>query len=79
MTLLNLLRYISIRRIRLQKVHTVMTVAGICLGVAAIVSIGIVNKSVLRSFEDSIDRAAGRTALQVTGDKLACQLAGLLA
>jgi putative ABC transport system permease protein len=44
-----------------------MTVAGICLGVAAIVSIGIVNKSVLRSFEDSINRVTGRAALQVTG------------
>ncbi|HSQ77552.1 MAG TPA: FtsX-like permease family protein [Nitrospirota bacterium] len=63
----NLLRHISIKRIRLQKVHALMTVAGICLGVAAIVSIGIVNKSVLRSFEDSINRVTGRAALQVTG------------
>ncbi len=67
MNLPNLIRHISIRRIRLQKVHTLMTVAGICLGVAAIVSIGIVNKSVLRSFEDSINRVTGRAALQVTG------------
>ena len=67
MNLLNLLKHISIRRIRLQKVHTLMTVAGISLGVAAIVSIGIVNKSVMRSFEDSINRVTGRAALQVTG------------
>ncbi len=67
MNLLNLLKHISIKRIRLQKVHTLMTVAGICLGVAAIVSIGIVNKSVTRSFEDSINRATGRAALQVAG------------
>ena len=67
MNLINLLKYISLRRIRLQKVHTVMTVAGISLGVAAIVSIGIVNKSVMRSFEDSINRVTGRAALQVTG------------
>ncbi len=63
----NLIRHISARRIGLQKVHTLMTVAGICLGVAAIVSIGIVNKSVSRSFEDSINRVTGRAALQVTG------------
>jgi putative ABC transport system permease protein len=44
-----------------------MTVVGICLGVAAIVSIGIVNKSIMRSFEDSINRVTGRAALQVTG------------
>ncbi len=67
MNLANLLRHISLRRIALQKVHTLMTVAGICLGVAAIISIGIVNKSVLRSFEDSINRVTGRAALQVTG------------
>jgi putative ABC transport system permease protein len=67
MNLLNLLKHISIRRIRLQKVHSVMTVAGICLGVAAIISIGIVNKSVLRSFEDTINRVTGRAVLQVTG------------
>jgi putative ABC transport system permease protein len=67
MTLPNLLRHISIRRIRLQKAHALMTVAGICLGVAAIVSIGIVNRSVLRSFEDTINRVTGRAALQVTG------------
>jgi len=68
MNLANLLRFISLRRIRLQKVHALMTVASICLGVAAIVSIGIVNKSVLRSFEESINRVTGRAALQVTGD-----------
>jgi putative ABC transport system permease protein len=68
MNLLNLLKHISLRRIRLQKVHLLMTIAGICLGVAAIVSIGIVNKSVMRSFEDSINRVTGRAALQVTGD-----------
>ncbi len=63
----NLLRHISLKRIRLQKIHTLVTVMGICLGVAAIVSIGIVNKSVMHSFEDSINRVTGRAALQVTG------------
>ncbi len=67
MNLLNLLKHISVKRLRLQKVHTLMTVAGISLGVAAIVSIGIVNKSVMRSFEDSISRVTGRAALEVTG------------
>ncbi len=63
----NLIRHISVRRILLQKVHAIMTIAGICLGVAAIVSIGIVNKSVMQSFEDLINRVTGRAALQVTG------------
>ncbi len=67
MNILNLLRHISLRHLRLQKVNALMTTSGICLGVAAIVSIGIVNKSVLRSFEDTINRVTGRAALQVTG------------
>ncbi len=67
MNFFNLFKHISLKRVRLQKVHTLMTVAGICLGVAAIVSIGIVNKSVLHSFEDSINHVTGRAMLQVTG------------
>lgn len=67
MNLANLFLHISAKRVRLQVVHTVMTVVGICLGVAAIVSIGIVNKSVIHSFEDSINRVTGRAALQITG------------
>ena len=67
MNLTNLLRHISLRHVKYQKAQTIMAIAGICLGVAAIVSIGIVNKSVLRSFEDSFNHATGRAALQVTG------------
>ena len=63
MNVKNLFQFISLRRLKLQKVQTIMTVAGICLGVASIISIGIVNKSVMRSFEDSINRVTGRAAL----------------
>ena len=69
MNLANLLRHISARHIKFQKAQTFLALAGICLGVAAIVSIGIVNKSVLRSFEDSISVATGRAALQITGSQ----------
>ncbi len=67
MNILNLLRHISLRHVRFQKARTMLSLAGICLGVASIVSIGIVNKSVIRSFEDSLIQATGRAALQVTG------------
>jgi len=67
MSLLNLFRHISSRHVRFQKAQTAMSVAGICLGVAAIVSIGIVNKSILRSFEESFVNSTGRAALQITG------------
>jgi putative ABC transport system permease protein len=67
MNLANLLRHISLKHLKHQRAQTIMAVAGIALGVAAIVSIGIVNKSVLRSFEDSFIHATGRASLQVTG------------
>lgn len=67
MNLANLLRHISLKHLKHQKAQTIMAIAGIGLGVAAIVSIGIVNKSVLRSFEDSFIHATGRAGLQVTG------------
>lgn len=67
MTLANLLRHLSLQHVRLRKAQAVISLAGISLGVAAIVSVGVVNKSVLRSFEDSFINATGRAALQVTG------------
>ncbi len=67
MSLLNLLRHISLKRLRLHKAHTIMSICGIALGVSAIVSIGIVSTSVVRSFEESIISIAGKSNLQITG------------
>lgn len=67
MNLRNLIRHISLKHLLLRKMQTLMAVAGICLGVAAIVSIGVVNRSVLFSFEDSFTRVTGKAKLQVTG------------
>jgi putative ABC transport system permease protein len=67
MNFFTLLRRISLRHVRLQKARTIIAVFGIALGVASMVSIDIVNTSVLRSFEESINRVAGRATLQVTG------------
>lgn len=67
MTLANLLRRISLKHIRLQKTRTIMVLFGIALGVASMTSIDIVNTSVLRSFEDSINQITGRAVLQITG------------
>ncbi len=63
----NLLRRISVKHIRLQKTRTIMALFGIALGVASMTSIDIVNSSVIRSLEDSINRITGRAVLQVTG------------
>ncbi len=67
MNLINLLRHISLGHVRLQKLRLFIAAAGICLGVATMVSIDLVSGSVLHSFQSSIDRIAGRAALQVTG------------
>ena len=67
MTLLSLLRHISFKHIRHQKVRTIMALFGIALGVASMTSIDIVNSSVIRSLEDSINRITGRAVLQITG------------
>lgn len=66
--LANLLRYVSLKYVRLQKTHLIIAISGICLGVAAMISIDIVNRSVLNSFEKSIGQVAGRASLQITAD-----------
>ncbi len=67
MTLANLLRYISLKHIRFQKMQTLLSVLGICIGVSAIVSMGIVNENVLASFQNTINYSMGRASLQISG------------
>ncbi len=67
MTLTNLLRHISLKHIRFQKMQTLLSVLGICIGVSAIVSIGIVNENILASFENTINYSMGRASLQISG------------
>ncbi len=66
MTLWNLLVHISIKHFQLRKTQIFMAVAGICLGVAAIVSIGVVNRSILFSLQDSFNQITGRAKIQIT-------------
>ena len=67
MALINLLRFISLKHIRFQKMQTILSVLGICIGVSAIVSMGIVNENILASFENTINYSMGRASLQVSG------------
>ncbi len=67
MTIINLLRHVSLKRLILHKTHTIISLCGIALGVSAIVSIGIVSRGVVHSFENAITSIAGRASLQVTG------------
>ncbi|MBI4649865.1 ABC transporter permease [Candidatus Desantisbacteria bacterium] len=67
MSILNFFRYISLRHIRFQKTQSIVVLLSICLGIATIVSITIVNRSVLYSYEDTFNKMLGRSSLQISG------------
>ncbi len=66
MNFINLLRHVSLKHLRFQKAQLTMAILGICLGVASIISIDIVSRSVIGSFEVSLNHLTGRTALQIS-------------
>jgi putative ABC transport system permease protein len=61
-----LLRLISWQYIRRHALRTVLTLAGIVLGVAVFVSMHAANRSILDSFQRTVDQIAGATQLQIT-------------
>src|SRR5438132_2680262 len=61
-----LLRLISWPYFRKHVLRTMLTVAGIVLGVAVVVGMHTANQSVLFAFSRTVDRIAGKTELQVT-------------
>jgi putative ABC transport system permease protein len=61
-----LLRLISWPYFRKHILRTLLTVAGIVLGVAVFVGMHTANQSVLFAFSTTVDRIAGKTELQVT-------------
>src|SRR6185295_18253435 len=61
-----LLRLISWPYFRKHVLRTLLTVAGIVLGVAVFVGMHTANQSVLFAFSTTVDRIAGKTELQVT-------------
>src|SRR4051812_11116667 len=61
-----LLRLISWPYFRKHVLRTLLTVAGIVLGVAVFVGMHTANQSVLFAFSSTVDRIAGKTELQVT-------------
>ncbi len=60
-----LLRLISWPYLRKHLLRSVLTVAGIALGVALLVGMHTANDSVLKAFGDTVDRIAGKAQLQV--------------
>src|ERR671934_3023289 len=61
-----LLRLISWPYVRKHVLRTLLTTAGIVLGVAVFVGMPAANQSVLYAFSRTVDRIAGKTELQVT-------------
>lgn len=61
-----LLRLISWPYFRRHVLRTILTTAGIVLGVAVFVGMHTANQSVLYAFTSTVDRIAGKTELQVT-------------
>ncbi len=61
-----LLRLISWPYFRTHVLRTLLTTAGIVLGVAVFVGMHAANESVMFAFSNTVDRIAGKTELQVT-------------
>jgi putative ABC transport system permease protein len=63
---MRLLKLISWQYVRKHMLRTLLTMAGIVLGVAVFVGMHTANQSVLSAFNKTVDRIAGATQLQVT-------------
>ncbi|HEX3107697.1 MAG TPA: ABC transporter permease, partial [Thermoanaerobaculia bacterium] len=61
-------RALVLRPIVREKTRTLLTVAGIAVGVAVIVAIQLANQSALRAFRESVDAVAGRANYQIVPD-----------
>ena len=63
--MLRLLRLVSWRHVKRHRLRTLLTFLGVVLGVAVIVAIALVNRTLTGSFQRTIDLIAGKAVLQV--------------
>src|SRR5258708_15374648 len=61
-----LLRLISWPYLRKHLLRTMLTTAGIVLGVGVLVGMRMANESVMGAFQSTVDKIAGKTQLQIT-------------
>src|SRR3989304_6433264 len=66
MTLLYLLKNITLRHLRHHKGRTILTIIGIALGVAVFISVQTAIHTAIESFNASVDHVSGKANLQVT-------------
>ena len=65
-SVLRLLRTVSWRHVRRHRVRTLLTLCGIAMGVAVIIAVALVNRSLTSSFQSTIDQIAGKAVLQAS-------------
>ena len=66
MVLLHLLKNITLRHLRLNKMRTSLSIIGIALGVSVFVSVQIAIQTAIESFNATVDHVSGKANLQVT-------------
>src|SRR5919106_2306582 len=64
--MIRLLRTLSWRHVKRHRLRTSLTFLGITLGVAVIIAIAVVNRSLTSSFQSTIEQIAGKAVLQVS-------------
>lgn len=64
--MISLLRFLSWRHLGRHRLRTFLNFLGILLGVAVIVAVATVNRTLVGSFQRTIDLVAGKAVLQVT-------------
>jgi putative ABC transport system permease protein len=74
----SILNPLVLRPIVREKTRTMLTVAGIAVGVAVVVAIQLANQSALRAFRESVDAVAGRANYQIVPEAAALSEAVLL-
>jgi putative ABC transport system permease protein len=64
-----LVRFVSVRHVWSSPMRSLLTLMGVALGVAMVVGMTASNQSVLRAFDEMVDRTGGKADLEITGDE----------
>lgn len=67
--MIRLLEFLALRRLRTERLRTLITLLGIALGVAIVLAIELANRATTQSVETMVDRIAGEARLSVRGDE----------
>lgn len=62
-----LLTTVSIPRFHEHRLRTTLTILGIALGVAVLIAVVLINRSIMASFEATVEDLSGKVDLEVTG------------